>query len=81
MIVIDINSGRSVEKDQEGTAFRTNMEVLKEIARHLRLRDLAGIILIDFIDMKNPANRKKVYHAMSKELGKDRAKDNYISSH
>lgn len=74
MIVIDINSGRSVEKDQEGTAFRTNMEVLKEIARHLRLRDLAGIILIDFIDMKNPSNRKKVYHAMSKELGKDRAK-------
>ncbi|MFA7325402.1 MAG: ribonuclease E/G [Ignavibacteriae bacterium HGW-Ignavibacteriae-4] len=74
MVVIDINSGRSVDKDQEGTALKTNMEVLKEVARHIRLRDLAGIILIDFIDMKNPANRKKVYYAMNKELERDRAK-------
>lgn len=74
MVVIDINSGRSVDKDQEGTALKTNLEVLKEVARQIRLRDLAGIIIIDFIDMKVPANRKKLYSAMNKELERDRAK-------
>lgn len=74
MVVIDINSGRSVDTNQEGTALKTNLEVIKEVARQIRLRDLAGIIIIDFIDMKNPANRKKLYYAVNKELERDRAK-------
>jgi len=74
MIVVDVNSGRSNEKDQEKTAFYTNLEVCKEIARQIKLRDLAGMIVIDFIDMMEENNRKKLYNEMKKELAKDRAK-------
>ena len=50
------------------------MEASKEVARQLRLRDLSGLVVIDFIDMKNESNRKKIYYELRKELKKDRAK-------
>lgn len=74
MHVIDVNSGRSLEKEQERNALKTNLEAVKEIARQIRLRDLAGMIIIDFIDMDKEVNRKKIFHEMKSELQKDRAK-------
>lgn len=74
MLVIDVNSGRSVDKDQEKNAFKNNMEALYEISRQLRLRDIGGIIIVDFIDMAREQNRKKVFQEMKKELYRDRAK-------
>ncbi len=75
MLVIDVNSGKSIsEKYQEQNAFNTNLEALKEIARQIRIRDNAGIIIIDFIDVNNENSRKKLYLAMKKELSRDRAK-------
>jgi ribonuclease G len=75
MFIIDVNSGKMVsEATQEINAFKTNMEAVTEIARQIRLRDLAGIIIIDFIDMHDPINRKKVYYAMRRAMKKDRAK-------
>ncbi len=76
--VIDVNSGSSANKadneNQETTALNVNKEAVKEIARQLRLRDLGGIICIDFIDMKNLDNRKVIYDAMKDEMEQDRAK-------
>lgn len=59
--VIDVNSGNksNQESDQESTALKTNMVAAKEIARQLRLRDMGGIIVVDFIDMKKADNKKK----------------------
>ncbi len=74
MHVIDVNSGKGAEKDQERNALKTNIEAVREAARQIRLRDLAGMIVIDFIDMTNEINRKKIYNEMRKELQKDRAK-------
>lgn len=74
MVVIDVNSGRSSEKDQEKNASKTNMEALKEIARQIRLRDIGGMVIIDFIDMQEDQHRKKIFHEMKKELARDRAK-------
>ncbi len=75
MFIIDVNSGKLVsEATQEINAFKTNMEAVNEIARQIRLRDLAGIIIIDFIDMHDPLNRKKIYYAMRRAMKKDRAK-------
>ncbi|MDQ1266450.1 MAG: ribonuclease [Bacteroidota bacterium] len=74
MIVVDVNSGRAAETDQETNAFKTNMEAAREIARQLRLRDIGGMIVIDFIDMGKDSNRKKLFNEMRKELSKDRAK-------
>jgi len=74
MIVIDVNSGKGTEADQEKTAFYNNMEALKEIAKQIRLRDMGGMIVIDFIDMKSDSNKKKIYNEMHKELSNDRAK-------
>ncbi len=75
MFIIDVNSGKLVsEATQEINAFRTNMEAVNEIARQIRLRDLAGIIIVDFIDMHDPINRKKIYYAMRRAMKKDRAK-------
>ena len=60
MVSIDVNSARSTKgKDIESTAFATNMEAAKEIARQLRLRDLGGLIVIDFIDMQDEKINKK----------------------
>jgi len=74
--VIDVNSGNksSTETDQETTAFNVNMEAAAEIARQLRLRDMGGIIVIDFIDMKNPEHKRLVYEQVKKEMRNERAK-------
>lgn len=76
--VIDVNSGSSANKsdngNQETTGLNVNLEAAKEIARQLRLRDIGGIICIDFIDMKNIENRKKIYDVLKDEMEKDRAK-------
>ncbi len=74
MTVIDVNSGRAFEKDQEKNSFKTNIEACRIIARQIRLRDLGGMIVIDFIDMGDDNNRKKLVNEMKKELTRDRAK-------
>ncbi|MGG9970496.1 Rne/Rng family ribonuclease [Ferruginibacter sp. SUN002] len=73
--VIDVNSGyKSVSNNQEQNALETNLEAAEEIARQLRLRDLGGIIVIDFIDMKLMDNRKRLADAMEEFMRTDRAK-------
>ena len=73
--VIDVNSGyKSVGNNQEQNALETNMEAAEEIARQLRLRDLGGIIVVDFIDMKLPENKRKLMEAMEEFMKPDRAK-------
>jgi len=75
LVAIDVNSGKfKKEKNIENTAFRTNMEAAPEIARQLRLRDLGGVIINDFIDMRDPKNRRKVEKALSDALRRDRAR-------
>jgi ribonuclease G len=72
---IDVNTGRYTgKKDPEATILKTNLDAAREIARQLRLRDIGGIIVCDFIDMEVPANRKKVLHELKTWLGRDRAK-------
>ncbi|WP_085536880.1 Rne/Rng family ribonuclease [Massilibacteroides vaginae] len=80
MHVIDVNSGnRSKGSDaQEKTAIDVNMAAADEIARQLRLRDLGGIIVIDFIDMAEPANRQKLFEHQMKAMSTDRAKHNIL---
>ncbi|MBD0277099.1 MAG: Rne/Rng family ribonuclease [Bacteroidota bacterium] len=73
--VIDVNSGyKSVGNNQEQNALETNLEAAEEIARQLRLRDIGGIIVVDFIDMKLPENKKKLMEAMENFMRPDRAK-------
>jgi len=74
--VIDVNSGNktAIKGDQEANAVAVNMEAAKEIARQLRLRDLGGIIVIDFIDMKNPENKKAIHNVLKQAMAGDRAK-------
>jgi len=73
--VIDVNSGyKSVSNNQEQNALETNLEAADEIARQLRLRDIGGIIVVDFIDMKLPENKKKLMEAMEGFMQPDRAK-------
>jgi ribonuclease G len=73
--VIDVNSGyKSVSNNQEQNALETNLEAAAEIARQLRLRDLGGIIVVDFIDMKLPDNKRKLMEAMEEFMRPDRAK-------
>ncbi|GAB4289503.1 MAG: hypothetical protein Kow0098_07530 [Ignavibacteriaceae bacterium] len=75
MVVIDVNSGRYARsKEQEMNSLRTDLEAAREIARQLRLRDIGGIIVVDFIDLEDDKNRKKVYDELKKEFRKDRAK-------
>ena len=75
MVTIDVNSGGATkEKDIEETAFKVNMEAAPEVARQLRLRDLGGIIVIDFIDMSQIKHRQEVEKALKAELKRDRAK-------
>lgn len=75
LISIDVNSGRSTtERNVEETALKTNMEAAAEVARQLRLRDLAGLIVIDFIDMNYGKNRRLVERAVKDALKQDRAK-------
>jgi ribonuclease G len=73
--VIDVNSGyKSVSSNQEENALQTNLEAAEEIARQLRLRDIGGIIVVDFIDMKLPDNKKRLHEAMESLMRSDRAK-------
>ncbi|MBX6380380.1 ribonuclease G [Thermoflavifilum aggregans] len=73
--VIDVNSGyKSSSNNQEQNALMTNLEAAEEIARQLRLRDLGGIIIVDFIDMKLPENKRAVLKAMEQFMANDRAK-------
>jgi ribonuclease E len=75
LVSIDINSGRSTrEHGIEQTAVATNLEAAQEIARQLRLRDMAGLVVIDFIDMENNSNVRKVEKAMKAALANDRAR-------
>ena len=75
MTVIDVNSGRyAAKQEQELNSLKTDLEAAREICRQLRLRDLGGIIVIDFIDITDEKNKKKVYDEMKKEFRKDRAK-------
>ena len=77
--VIDVNSGyKSVGNNQEQNAFETNLEAAAEIARQLRLRDIGGIIVVDFIDMKLPENRKKLSENMTSLMRLDRAKHSVL---
>jgi ribonuclease G len=78
--VIDVNSGNraKVGLDQENNALDVNLAACKEIARQLRLRDMGGIIVIDFIDMHIATNRQKVYEQMKEEMAKDRTKHNIL---
>ena len=75
LVAIDVNSGRSTrERNIEETAFKTNLEAADEVARQLRLRDLAGLIVIDFIDMENHRNQSKVERALKDAMRTDRAR-------
>ena len=75
MTAIDVNSARSTKgKDIEETAFKTNLEAATEIARQLRLRDVGGLVVIDFIDMLNEENQNKVESAFRKAIYSDRAR-------
>lgn len=79
MVVIDVNSGRyAAKREQEENSLKTNLEAAREIVRQLRLRDIGGIIVVDFIDMLDQKNAKKVYDAMKTELRHDRAKSNIL---
>ena len=75
LVAIDVNSGRStLERDIETTAYKTNIEAAKEIARQLRLRDLGGLIVIDFIDMSIRKNNYQVENVLKSAIKKDRAR-------
>jgi ribonuclease G len=74
--VIDVNSGNksNAESDQERTAMSVNLEAAREVARQLRLRDMGGIIVIDFIDLKKADNRRLIYEKMKEEMKDERSK-------
>ncbi|MDZ4673255.1 MAG: Rne/Rng family ribonuclease [Gemmatimonadota bacterium] len=75
LVAIDVNTGRYTgKKDPEKTILRTNVEAAREIARQLRLRDLGGIIICDFIDMETRSNREKVLQELRNHLSRDRAR-------
>ncbi|MEI6758521.1 MAG: ribonuclease E/G [Chlorobium sp.] len=79
MVVVDVNSGRyAAKREQEENSLKTNLEAAREIVRQLRLRDIGGIIVVDFIDMLDQKNAKKVYDSMKTELRNDRAKSNIL---
>lgn len=79
-VAVDVNTGRySARSRVEDAIFRTNLEAAREVARQVRLRDIGGIIIIDFIDMQDRENRRKVYEEFKNALAHDRS-ENYISS-
>ncbi len=80
MHVVDVNSGNRSknEKGQEGTALETNLGAADELARQLRLRDMGGIIVVDFIDMNLAEDRQMLYERMCKDMQKDRARHNIL---
>ncbi|MBU0987318.1 MAG: Rne/Rng family ribonuclease [Proteobacteria bacterium] len=79
LVAIDVNTGRYVGKHNlEETILKTNLEAVKEIAYQIRLRDIGGIIIIDFIDMEKKSNQEKVYNALREALKKDRSKTHVL---
>jgi ribonuclease G len=79
LTVVDVNTGRYVgRKDLEETIFKTNMEAAKEIAYQLRLRNIGGIIIIDFIDMERESHREEVFNALQEAVKKDKSRANIL---
>jgi ribonuclease G len=79
LMAIDVNTGRYVGKHNlEETILKTNLEAVKEIAYQIRLRDIGGIIIIDFIDMEKKTNQEKVFNALRGELKKDKSKTHIL---
>ena len=79
MVTIDVNTGRFVGKsDQQTTILKTNLEASREIARQIRLRDIGGLIIIDFIDMESFENRKKVFEVFKASFKNDRSKHSIL---
>ncbi len=79
MYVVDVNSGPYAAKArQEDNSLKTNLDAAREIAKQLRLRDIGGIIVVDFIDLRDEKNRKKIYDELKKEFRKDPAKTNML---
>ena len=75
MVTIDVNTGRFVGgKDQEQTIFETNLQAAREIARQIRLRDIGGLLICDFIDMYSRDNRRRLYEEFKRAFARDRAK-------
>ncbi len=75
LVAIDVNTGRYTgKKDPEKTILRTNLDAAREIARQIRLRDIGGIIVVDFIDMEDKANRERVMQELRMHLSRDRAR-------
>ena len=79
LVAIDVNTGRYVGKHNlEETILKTNLEAVKEIAYQIRLRDLGGIIIIDFIDMEKKSNQEKVFNALREALKRDKSKTHVL---
>jgi ribonuclease G len=79
LTVIDVNTGRYVgERDLATTILRTNLEAVQEVVRQIRLRDIGGIILVDFIDMENDKHRQQVLRALQEAVRRDRSKTHVI---
>jgi len=79
LVAIDVNTGRYVGKHNlEETILKTNLEAVKEIAYQIRLRDIGGIIIIDFIDMSRKSNQEKVFISLTEALKRDRSKTNVL---
>ena len=80
LVAIDVNTGKFVGKDAlEDTVFAANLEAVPEIARQIRLRDLGGLLVIDFIDMGDPDHRREVFERFEAELGRDRARTRLLA--
>src|SRR5262249_43915222 len=79
LVAIDVNTGKYVGKrDFEETVLKINLEAVTEVVRQIRLRDLGGIIIIDFIDMERPEHRDQVFKALTKVLAEDKARTNAL---
>ena len=80
LVAIDVNTGKFTgTRNLEETAFRTNCEAAREIAKQIRLRDLGGIIIVDFIDMEMPEHRRNVLKILEESLRRDRAKTSFLN--
>ena len=80
LVAIDVNSGKFVgKKNLEDTAYKTNLEAAEEVPRQLKMRDLGGIVIIDFIDMEYADHRKSVFKTLERRLEDDKAKTNILS--
>ena len=74
-MAIDVNTGRFVGKDAlEDTVFAVNLEAVPEVARQIRLRDLGGLLVVDFIDMEEDEHRQRIFERFEEELARDRAR-------